>query len=115
MLLKQNYHQDDYYKNIKTVFVLHSIDEHRMVTDKSFKYIDLSVESAKVDNLEKAIKFSDYLIIVDDEKKNLQKLFQKHKNLASVAKKTKTSFIEVSSSPSWSEVSKKVETILRKI
>ena len=71
-LLKNIYHKNDYYKNIKTVFVLHSIDQHRFVSGKSLEYISLSAESNEVDMLEKAIKFSDYLIIVDDEKKKIR-------------------------------------------
>ena len=114
-LLKKVYHKNDYYKNIKTAFILHSIDNHRFVSNKSFQYINLDSDSNVIDILEQAIKFSDYLIVVDDEKKNLQKLFNKTKNLVSNSKKTKTTFLEVSPSINWSQTSKKIETILRKL
>jgi len=114
-LLKSNYHSNDYYKDIKTVFILHSIDDHRMVSSKAFKYLGLPSNADVIDNLEQAIKYSDYLIVVDDEKKSLEKKFKKAKNLISASRKTKTTFLSVESSGNWSAIAKKVETILRKI
>ena len=45
----------------------------------------------------------------------MQKKFKQTKNIISASKKTKTSFLEVSSSVKWSDISKKVESLLRKI
>jgi len=115
ILLKNNYKDNEYYKNIKTVFILHSIDEHRYYSDLSYQYIGLDAPSSKIDNLELAIKYSDYLIVIDDEKNDMSKLFKKNKNLFNAHKKTKTTFLKVSSNPKWSEISKKIETLLRKI
>ena len=115
ILLKKVYKDDEYYKNIKTVFILHSIDDNRFYSDLSHEYVGLNNSSSKIDNLELAIKHSDYLIIVDDEKKNLSKRFKKDKILFNAHKKTKTMYLEVPSKPKWSEVSKKVETLLRKV
>lgn len=115
ILLKNIYNDDDYYKGIKTVFILHSIDDYKFVSNKSHEYVGLTPPSSRIDNIEQAIKFSDYLIVIDDEKKTMQKKFNKAKNLLSVSKKTKTTFLEVSDSTTWSQISKKVETLLRKI
>ena len=114
-LLKKVYKNDEYYKNIKTVFILHSIDENRFYSNSSHQYVGLENSSSKVDNLELAIKNCDYLIVIDDEKKNLSKQFKKDKVLFSAHKKTKTLYLEASSKTKWSEVSKKIETLLRKI
>jgi len=114
-LLKQTYNTDEYYNNIKTVFILHSINEYRNVSNKSYEYVNLAPPSSNIDNVEQAIKFSDYLIVIDDEKKTMQKKFNKTKNLCAVSRKTKTMFLEVSDSTSFSQISKKVETLLRKI
>ena len=108
ILLKNNYKNDEYYKNIKTVFVLHSINENRYYSDASHEYIDLKAPSSK-------IECSDYLVVVDDEKKNMSKLFKKNKNLFDAHKKTKTLYLDVPEKPKWSEISKKIETLLRKI
>ena len=115
ILLNQNYKNDEFYKNTKTVFILHSINNYRYVSNESYEYINLNPPANRIDNLEQAIKFSDFLIIVDDEKKINQKKFKKSKRLVSASKKTKTMFLEVSSSAKWSEISKKVEMLLRKI
>ena len=115
ILLKKGYKDDEYYKNIKTVFILHSIDENRFCSNLSHEYVGLDSISSKVDNLELAIMNSDYLIVIDDEKKNLSKQFKKDKVLFSAHKKTKTLYLEASSKTKWSEVSKKIETLLRKI
>ena len=115
LLLKEVYSKDDYYKDIKTVFVLHSLDDHKFVSKESYKYIGVTPPSSKINNIEQAIKSSDYLIVVDDDKKTMQKQFNKSKNLLSASKKTKTMFLEVSDSTPFSQISKKVETLLRKI
>ncbi len=115
VLLKKAYKDDEYYKDIKTVFMLHSIDDNRFSSNSSHEYVGLDAPSSKVDNLELAIKNSDYLIVVDDEKKNLSKQFKKDKALFGAHKKTKTMYLEASSKTKWSEVAKKVETLLRKI
>ena len=47
--------------------------------------------------------------------KKIDKQFNKSKNLLSVSKKTKTIFLEISDSTPFSQISKKVETLLRKI
>ncbi|OUW20415.1 MAG: hypothetical protein CBD21_04265 [bacterium TMED161] len=115
ILLKKIYKNDEYYKNIKTVFFLHSIDENRVYSSESYKYVGLDEGSSEIDNLEQAILHSDYLVIVDDEKKNLSKQFKKHKNLFNAHKKTKTMYLTVPEKSKWSDVSKKIETLLRKI
>lgn len=114
-LLKEVYSSDEYYKNIKTVFILHSINENKTVSKDSYEYIGVNPSFSKIDNIEQAIKFSDYLIVVDDDKKTMQKKFNKSKNLLSVSRKTKTMFLPISDSTPFSQISKKVETLLRKI
>tara|TARA_Y100001970_G_scaffold290284_1_gene423523 strand:+ start:396 stop:1208 length:813 start_codon:yes stop_codon:yes gene_type:complete len=115
ILLKNFYKNDEYYKNIKTVFVLHSINDYKLVSDKSYEYLNLTPPNSQIDNIEQAIKSSDYLVVVDDDKKTMQKKFNKTKNLVSVSKKTKTMFLEVSDATPFSGISKKIETLLRKI
>ena len=75
----------------------------------------MNINPSEIDNLEQAILHSDYLVIVDDEKKNLSKQFKKHKNLFNAHKKTKTMYLTVPEKSKWSDVSKKIETLLRKI
>jgi len=115
ILLKQKYKNIEFYKDIKTVFVLHSINDYRYFSEKSYEYLGVDVDSDKVDNLELAIKHSDYLIVVDNEKKEMSKLFKKNKKLMDAHKKTKTKFLNISSTSKWSEISKEIETLLRKI
>jgi len=115
ILLKDQYKNIEFYKDIKTVFILHSINDYRYFSDDSYKYLGIDNDSPTIDNLELAIKYSDYLIVVDDEKKNMSKLFKKNKNLVAAHRKTKTKFLNISSTSKWSETSKDIETLLRKI
>ena len=115
ILLKQQYKNIEFYKDIKTVFILHSIDDYRYFSSSSYKYLGIDSDSDAVDNIELAIKYSDYLIVIDNEKKEISKLFKKNKKLVDAHKKTKTKFLNISSTSKWSEVSKEVETLLRKI
>ena len=49
VLLKKIYKNDEYYKNIKTVFFLHSIDENRVYSNESYKYIGLDGGSSEIE------------------------------------------------------------------
>ena len=115
VLLKKFYSKDEYYKNIKTLMILHDINDSRLTTNSPYNYVGLNYSEDKVDALEESIKCSDHLLIIDDLKGSMKKKFSKHKNLVSVSKKTKTHFIEAGDTPDWKKISSKVETLLRKI
>ena len=114
-LLKEKYKDFEFYQNIKTVLILHSINDFRFASSASYEYLDLKPQSEKVDNLEEAIKFSDYLVVVNSEGNDVKSEFNKNKNLLNASRKTKTIYLDTSSTKKWSEISKKVETFLRKI
>ena len=114
-LLKKEYKSEEFYENIKTVLVLHSINDYRYVSGASYDYIGLDSIASKTDNLEEAIKNSDYLIVVNSDNNDMKKEFNKNKNLVKASRKTKTMYLDASSSQSWSEIAKKVENILRKV
>ena len=117
ILLKHYYGDDEYYKGIKTVMVLHSINDYRFTSKYSYEYVNLTCPDGKIDNLEESISCSDYLIIIDDDKQTMQKKFNKTKNLLSASKKSKTLFINTGTGEStdWTSISKKIETLLRKM
>ena len=114
-LLKEKYKNIEFYKNIKTVLILHSINDFRFMSSPSYEYINLKSNGTRVDNLEEAIKYSDYLIVVNSDKNDMKKEFNNNKNLLKASRKTKTMYLDTSSGNKWSQISKKVESFLRKI
>jgi len=68
-LLKEQYLDDEFYQNMKSAFVLHSLDEYRNFSKKSFEMLGLDPSSKGdlVDNVKTAIDNADYVIAVNDE------------------------------------------------
>ena len=82
-LLKENYLDDDFYKDIKTVSLIHSLNDYRFFSNKSYEMLHLNYDSKdkSFDNYLSAMSFSDKVILVDDEKNQLQNQIKSDKNL----------------------------------
>ena len=68
-LLKENYSNDEFYSDIKTVFMMHSINDFRLFSKKSYDMINLKNEykNGFVDSYESSIEFADKVILFDNE------------------------------------------------
>ena len=99
-LLRENYHQDDFYKDIKTTFVVHSLNEYRNVPKKSYDLINLDCDTASgkmVDNYLSAFKHSDKTILIDDEDNTIYKGIKSDKKLAKVYQQSNHSELQLPS------------------
>jgi len=88
-LLKKYYANDDFYKDIKTLFIIHSFNSYRKFSKKSYKMIELEYDSKKdsIDNYSSAIKYSDKTMIIDNEDKLILSGIKSDKTLNKIYKK----------------------------
>ena len=97
-------------RNIKDIYQLKILINNIQKIHKDKKYpILIDQEGGKVSRLNKILNLELF------SQNFFGRLYKKDKNLFNAHKKTKTMFLKVSSKPKWSEISKKIETLLRKI
>jgi len=115
-LLKENYSQDEFYKDIKTVFLMHSLNDYRNFSKKSYDLIKLNYDSKNkiIDNYHSAMEHSDKTIIIDNEKNDIYKKIKSDK----IFKKTNHSEFILSkdaSTTDWLKLINDIDSILHKI
>ena len=91
MLLKNNYSNDEKYKNIKTINFIHSISNYRKLALDCFSKFDLDFKYKKnMDIIAESMNFFDLNIVLDDDKKNISNSIKKDKSLSASYKKNKS-------------------------
>ena len=119
-LLKQSYSGDEFYKDIKTVSVIHSLNDYRMFSPKSYQMIDLESDSKDkiIDNYTSSIKYSDHVILIDNEKESLKKEIGSNKALVKLYKESNNSQFILSkdaTTSDWVELINDFDSILNKV
>ncbi len=79
---RQLYADQDFYKDIKTVVLIHSLDEYSQFEVESYRKAGLDLEKLlgkkkKINAFEVAAEFADAVVILDDEKKKLSQKIMK--------------------------------------
>ena len=119
-LLKENYSDDEFYSNIKAVSVIHSLNDFRMFSKKSYEMINLNYDSKNklIDNYTSSIKHSDHVILIDDEKNTLDKQIKSSKDLKNLYKKSSNSSIILpngATTSDWMNLINSFDSILNKL
>jgi starch synthase len=119
-LLKENYSDDEFYSNIKAVSVIHSLNDFRMFSEKSYRMINLDYDSKNklIDNYTSSIKHSDHVILIDDEKNTLDKQIKANKDLKNLYKKSSNSSIVLpneATTSDWMNLINSFDSILNKL
>jgi len=119
-LLRQNYSKDEFYKDVKTVFMIHSLNDYRMASKESHEMINIDYESKGniVDNYLSAIKYSDKVVLVDNEKNEIAKQIKSDKPLNKALKKSNNSQIllpKEASMSDWMKLINDFDSILNKL
>ena len=117
-LLKNYYADDEFYKNIKVVSMIHNIDENRFFSSSSFDKVKLSVnsKSQKIDSLIEAIKCSDLNILVDDSSSKQLKSLNNCKDLKKIFEQSNSCIVNIdkdSSISDWSKMANNIESMIR--
>jgi starch synthase len=119
-LLKEQYSDDDFYKNIKTAFLVHSVNDYRNFTQKSFKTLGLDAPSKSklIDNMSQAMEYSDINILMNYESSSTLEDMQKNEKLNKIFEQTNHSVVDIAKDAmksDWRKVAKSIETSLRDI
>ncbi len=119
-LLKENYSNDEFYANIKTVSLVHSLNDFRFFSEKSYQMLNLNYDCKEkvIDNYISSMGFSDKVILVDDENKNLQNEIKSNKILNRIYKKSNSSELVLpndASTSDWMKLINDFDSILNKL
>tara|TARA_B100001287_G_scaffold71837_1_gene59339 strand:+ start:2666 stop:3493 length:828 start_codon:yes stop_codon:yes gene_type:complete len=117
ILLKNNYSENEKYKNIKTINFIHSINNHRKLTVDCFSKFDLDIKFTKnMDIISESMKFFDLNIALDDSKKTVSTSIKKDKNLSLAYKKNKSKILKYpEDKDSWNIFYSKFNTLVDKL
>ena len=101
MLGRKIFKDDEFYKNIKYVHIIHSFDENRKFSKESFSAIDLNAKDFESkDNHINAINNSDMTIIINDLNNPIMKKIEKDKSYSKLLKSRKVNVYDIDYSSS---------------
>ena len=119
-VLKEQYQGQEFYSNMKSVYIIHSVNNYRKFSKSTYDAIDLSPEGSEkvVDNHIRAINDADLVIAMNYESKKVIENLKKHKKLfqafegsdslvIDVPKKTDRSF--------WKDTTNSIESACRNL
>ncbi len=120
LLLKNNFKQQEFYSNMKSVYIIHSINDYRMYSKNSFDMLGLPAgKSDKViDNHITAINNADLSIVINYESSKVMEKMKKQKKLYEAFELNNSMVIDVpkkTNSETWKEVSTIIETSCKKL
>lgn len=119
-LLKQ-YQDDEFYKNIKTSFLLHDLTEdYRYFSREAYEMVGLEPpdKGDQQDNIKFAMEHAHNVIVVDNEKEELIKQINKDKKLKSAYDKSENAIVTLNSeavNDDWKSASAAIKSILQEI
>ena len=96
ILGKNIFNKDEFYKDIKYVYIIHSLDEMRKINNQSFNALGLnSKDFDSKDNNINAINCSDMTIIINDLNNPIIKKIKKNKSYSKILKSKKIKVFDV--------------------
>jgi len=119
-LFAQKYKSDEFYKNIKTIFLLHSLsDSTRYFSTEVFTYLNLEppTKNTVQDMLKFAIDNADLVVVVDNEKNELMKKVKADKILKNTLENRNhiVAIVDQSIPGKWSAVSSTIKAALQEL
>ena len=119
-LLKQNYADDEFYSDIKTVSMIHSLNDFRMFSKKSYDIINLESNSKDklIDNYASSMEYSDHVVVIDNEKNMIEKEIKSIKGLKDIYKKSSKDSIILpteATTSDWMSLINTFDSILNKL
>jgi starch synthase len=119
-LLNNKYKQDEFYQDMKTVFLLHSWNDTYRYYSKDI-FAKLNMEPPTNDNVQDMLKIamdnSDSIIIIDNEKEKVHEKAMADPVISEILDNKKHHVIPVPANPigKWSGIAKSIKTVLQEI
>ncbi len=119
-ILKEQYQSDEFYGNMKSVYIIHSVNNYRKYSKTAYNAIDLEpAEKGKsVDNHIRAIQDADLVIAMNYESKKVMETMQKQKKLYEAFEEADSMVIDVPKKTDrsfWKDTANTIESACRKL
>ena len=119
-LLKEHYSHEVFYSKIKSVYIIHSINNYRKFSKSVYNMLDIEpTQSGKqIDNHIQAMEYADLTIALNYESEKLMDKMQKQKNLLEKFESTNHIIIDVPKKTNrdvWDAISNTIETACRNL
>lgn len=120
ILLRERFKQEEFYSNMKSVYIIHSINDYRKYSKHTYDMLGLTPgESGKlVDNHICAIENADLTIAMNYESSNLMENMKKQKKLFAAFESNNSMIIDIpkkSNREVWKETANTIESVCKKI
>ena len=120
ILLRERFKQEEFYSNMKSVYIIHSINDYRKYSKHSYDMLGLTPgESGKlVDNHICAIENADLTIAMNYESSNLMENMKKQKKLFAAFESNNSMIIDIpkkSNREVWKETANTIESVCKKL
>ena len=120
ILLRERFKQEEFYSNMKSVYIIHSINDYRKYSKHTYDMLGLTPgESGKlVDNHICAIENADLTIAMNYESSNLMENMKKQKKLFAVFESNNSMIIDIpkkSNREVWKETANTIESVCKKL
>ena len=120
ILLQERFKQEEFYSNMKSVYIIHSINDYRKYSKHTYDMLGLTPgESGKlVDNHICAIENADITIAMNYESSNLMENMKKQKKLFAAFESNNSMIIDIpkkSNREVWKETANTIESVCKKL
>ena len=120
ILLRERFKQEEFYSNMKSVYIIHSINDYRKYSKHTYDMLGLTPgESGKlVDNHICAIENADLTIAINYESSNLMENMKKQKKLFAAFESNNSMIIDIpkkSNREVWKETANTIESVCKKL
>ena len=120
ILLNNHFKDQEFYSKMKSVYLIHSVDDYRKFNESTYNMLNLSINSSNklIDNHIQAINNADLTIAVNYETSDLLGKMKKQKKLFEAFEANNSEIIDIPKKTNrelWQEVSNKIESICKKL
>ena len=120
ILLREQYKQEEFYSNMKSVYIIHSINDYRKYSKKTYDMLGLTTgESGElIDNHICAIENADLTIAMNYESSKLMDKMMKQKKLFDAFESNNSMVIDIpkkSNREVWKETANTIESACKKL
>jgi len=120
ILLRERFKQEEFYSNMKSVYIIHSINDYRKYSKHTYDMLGLTPgESGKlVDNHICAIENADLTIAMNYESSNLMENMKKQNKLFAAFESNNSMIIDIpkkSNREVWKETANTIESVCKKL
>jgi starch synthase len=120
ILLREQYKQEEFYANMKSVYIIHSVNDYRKYSKKTYDMLGMTPgESGKlIDNHICAIENADLTIAMNYESSKLMDKMMKQKKLFDAFESNNSMIIDIpkkSNREVWKETANTIESACKKL